>query len=170
MAAIRNALSAQEDQSAVIVLAGPPVNLLGLLNLPGGSELAEAKVRELVLTEESLTDLIERWPSRVVVAGEDLSLRYPATSIEEDLEWATDHPVIDAYRAAGITNDPSVHAAAAVLYALHPDGGYFGSSEMVPGRPYRKLTADAGQRERALGEIRTLVRARPPEPRQGRGG
>src|SRR5207344_1382023 len=49
VALIRNALTAQQDQNTVVVLAGPPVNLLGVLALPGNKQLIQKKVRNLVL-------------------------------------------------------------------------------------------------------------------------
>jgi hypothetical protein len=177
VAVIRNALSAQEDQAAVVVLAGPPVNLLGLVDLPGGSELVEAKVRELVLTPEvpsdsGLRDLIERWPSPIVHAQDDSTVRYPPEAVEQDLLWATYHPVIDAYRAAvAVPGDASADAALAVLYAVRPDGNYFSLSgiEESGAVSYRRVTSRIGERDNALDEIRALVSARPPERGRGRG-
>src|ERR1017187_2936089 len=49
LALIRNALSAQMDQNAVVVLAGAATNLAGVLALPGNKELIARKVRMLVV-------------------------------------------------------------------------------------------------------------------------
>src|SRR5215831_5981810 len=107
VALIRNALTAQPDQSSVVVLSGPPVNLLGLLALPGGKELIQKKVRSLVLVgpcedAEGTMKLFTEWPGSVIFVGEDLgqSLRFPGECIEKDFGWATNHPLVDAYRAA----------------------------------------------------------------------
>src|SRR5215471_7512246 len=53
VAAIRNALTAQYDQNAIVVLAGPATNLAGVLALPGASQLIKAKVRHLVIAAGS---------------------------------------------------------------------------------------------------------------------
>ena len=45
VALIRNALSAQVDHNAVVVLAGAPVNLLGVIARPDGREWANRKAR-----------------------------------------------------------------------------------------------------------------------------
>src|SRR5262245_8952430 len=45
VALIRNALSAQIDRNAVVVLAGGPVNLLGVMARPDGRDWASRKAR-----------------------------------------------------------------------------------------------------------------------------
>jgi hypothetical protein len=175
VAVIRNALSAQPDQNAVVVLAGPPVNLLGLLALPGGTELVRNKVRVLVNAypdEDGFAELVRQWPGAIIQAGDDLNLQYPGTAIEQDFQWAANHPLVDAYRSAGtMPYDAPAHMMAAVLYAVHPDDNYFSVSEPEgDGRPgYRRLMADAGQRRRALGAMRELVGTQPPQSGRGRG-
>src|SRR5215471_8008225 len=49
VATIRNALTAQHDQNALVVLAGPATNLAGVLALPGFKPVIKAKVRRLVI-------------------------------------------------------------------------------------------------------------------------
>ncbi len=172
VAVVRNALTAQPDRNAVVVLAGPPDNLLGLLALPGGGRLARDKVRTLVVASPAehapgFARLRDAWPGSVVLAGDELDLRYPGAAIERDFAWAPDHPVVDAHRSATTTPDAApARAMAAVLYAVRSDEGYFGLS----GRPpERRLTADAGQRGRVMQAIRELVGAPPPERGRGRG-
>jgi hypothetical protein len=175
VAVLRNALTAQPDQTAVIVLSGPPVNLLGLLALPEGPELVRRKARELVVASraegDSFSDLFDAWPGPVVLSRDDLNVSYPAMAVEQDFGWAMDHPFVDAYRASGAMGSGiPAYAAAAVLHAVHPDE-YFSLSDAEGDRPaHRRLTADAFGRDRAGGAIRELVAARPPEPRRGRGG
>ena len=41
VAVIRNGLSAQIDQNGAVVLAGPPVNLLGVIARPDGRDLGD---------------------------------------------------------------------------------------------------------------------------------
>src|SRR5260370_3961428 len=55
LALIRNALSAQFDQNAVVVLTGPATNLAGLLALPGNAALIAQKVRSLVIGCDAVT-------------------------------------------------------------------------------------------------------------------
>jgi hypothetical protein len=166
VALIRNALSAQPDQNSTVVLSGPPVNLLGLLALPEGKDLVEKKVRMLVVGAQSNAKQLADWASPVVVAGEDLgqTLKFPAESIDRDFAWATNHPLIDAYRAANaMPYDAASSAMAAVLYAAHPDDGYFKVSQ-------QQLLADPDQKDRIVQAYRQAVSAKPPEPRRdGRG-
>jgi hypothetical protein len=176
VAVIRNALSAQQDHTATIVVAGAPVNLLGVLAIPDGAGLVENKVQALVIaagteSEPGFAELLERWPTQVVGADAALDLRWPVAAFEEDFSWASDHPVVDAYRSsgAGAASVPA-HVAAAILHAVHPEE-YFGLTGPAEGPgSYRRLTAEAGQRDRAILAIRERVGARPPEPRGGRGG
>lgn len=177
VAVLRNALSAQQDQNAVIVLAGPPINLLRLMALPDGSDLIRRKVRALVVRPEGedsvgVAQLLGEWPGPVILSDDAPGLRYPAAAIEQDFAWAPDHPVVDAWRSVGTGPDGApATAAAAVLYAVHPDDDYFGLSDPAPGSRlrYRRLTTDREQQGRAIQTIRELVSAQPPEPRRGRG-
>ena len=164
VALIRNALSAQPDQNSTVILSGPPANLLGLLALPEGKSLVKKKVRTLVIagTAETAKQLAE-WPSPVVVAGEDLgpALKFPAESIDRDFDWATNHPLLDAYRAANtMPYDTASSAMAAALYAAHPDSSYF----KVSGQ---QLMADPGQKDQIVQAYRQAASAKPPEPRRG---
>jgi purine nucleosidase len=163
VALIRNALSAQPDQNSTVILSGPSVNLLGLLALPEGKDIVKKKVRTLVVAAQSNAKLLAEWPSPVVVAGEDLgqALKFPAESIDRDFAWATNHPLIDAYRAANaMPYDAPSSAMAAVLYAAHPDDGYFKVSQ-------QQLLADPDQKDRIVQAYRQAVSAKPPEPRRG---
>lgn len=162
VALIRNALTAQPDQNSTVILTGPPVNLLGLLALPEGKALVKKKVRRLVVAGAS-SSIPAGWPSPVVLAGEDLgqTLKFPAESIDEDFAWAVNHPLIDAYRAANpMPYDAPSSAMAAVLFAAHPDDGYFKVSE-------QRLFADPDQKDRIVQAYRQAVSAKPPEPRRG---
>jgi len=166
VALIRNALTAQQDQNSVVVLAGPPVNLLGLLALPEGKRLVQKKVRLLVVAGSADAKLLSEWPSPAVVVGAEIGevLPFPGACIEEDFSWSPNHPVVDAYRAAKpMPYDVPGTAMAAVLYVRHPDEGYFKLSEPQGNR--RQLIADSTQKDRAI----QAVSAKPPE-RRGRGG
>lgn len=176
VALIRNALTAQPDQNSVVILAGPPVNLLGVLALPGSKQLIQKKVRSLVLTEpfgnvDERTRLLAEWPSPAIVVGEDLgqSLSFPAESIDKDFEWAMTHPLLDAYRAfKPMPYDASAAAMAAVLYAVHPEENYFKLSE--PQGKQRRLVADMSKKDQIIQAYRQVVSTKPPEPRRGARG
>ena len=64
-------------------------------------------------------------------------MKFPAVRIEKDFAWATDHPVVDAYRTyMKMPYDRQTWDLTAVLYAIRPGNGYFDLSQ--PG----KITAD----------------------------
>jgi len=147
-ALIRNAMTAYDDQNAVVVLTGPATNLARVLSLNGAQELITAKVKFLVVAAGAYpsgdaeynvkTDiaaakkLFSEWPTPIVAAGSELGkhLAYPAESIENDFHWTPRHPVADVYRAAGtMPYDAPGGDLAAALYAARPDAGYFGLTE-----------------------------------------
>jgi hypothetical protein len=192
VALIRNALTAQPDQTAIVILAGPPTNLLGLLALPEGKKLVQKKVRTFILAgpfgdREGIAKLLELWPASAIFVSEDIgkTLRFPASSIEEDFSWASSHPVVDAFRSAKAPADVPAVAMAAALFAAHPEEGYFGLSEpgvmtvLAGGRLqftttaqgfHRQLLTDSAQNERIVQTWRQIVSAKPPEPRRGARG
>jgi hypothetical protein len=168
-ALIRNALTAQPDQNSTVILCGPPMNLHGLLALPEGKSLVRKKVRTLVLaaplgnSSAEVAKLLAEWPSPVVFADEDLgqSVKFPAESIDRDFGWAANHPLVDAYRAANpMPYDAGSSLMAAVLYAVHPDDGYFKVSQ-------QHLQVDPDQKDRIVQAYRQAVSAKPPEPKRG---
>ena len=170
LALIRNALTAQQDQNTVVVLVGSPVNLLGVLALPNSRQLIQNKVRTLVIAGSPDPRLMEEWPSPIVVVGDEVGqgAPFPATSIEQDFAWATNHPLVDAYRAAGtMPYDVPSTAMAALLYAAHPNQNYFAVSGT--GKK-QKLALDPMQKDREIQAYRQVLSAKPPEPRRGRGG
>src|SRR5262249_17857934 len=89
---IRNALTAQQDQNGIVVLAGPANNLVAALALPGVKDLVARKVRYLVATEglqkdpASAAKLLADWQSPVVLSPDELgaALPFPGESIEKD--------------------------------------------------------------------------------------
>jgi len=177
VALIRNALTAQPDQNSVVVLSGPPVNLLGLLALPESKQLIQKKVRALVIAAplqdaDGMKKLFAEWPGSVIVAGEDLgqSLRFPGECVEKDFGWATNHPLVDAYRAAGtMPYDASATAMAAVLYAVHPEENFFKLSDAGAQGKQRQLAANPEQTDRVIQTYREVISAKPEPRRGGRG-
>jgi len=146
-AVTRNGMMAHEDQNVVVVLGGSPTNLISLLDLPDGAEWAARKVRVLSIAggrfDEGAADpivqadiagfrrLLAEWPTPIVMAGTELNaLTFPGRRLDEVSGGVPDHPVVEAYRAAGSTTyDAPTRALAAMLQAVRPDEGYFELSE-----------------------------------------
>jgi hypothetical protein len=136
---MRNALLAQYDGNASVVLAGPATNLARLLALRGCKEIIAAKVRRLVLTADGFRSdpaaakyVTASWPTPIVLCDREVpaQLLYPGESIEKDFAYSTAHPVADAYRAArSMPYDAPAAAMAAMLYAIQPDEKYFKLSD-----------------------------------------
>jgi hypothetical protein len=174
LALIRNALSAQVDQNAIVVLSGPATNLAALLALPGNPALIAQKVRNLVVAADAVTmsdvpaakRLFAEWPTPIVVAGSELgdALPFPAASIDKDFAWSEAHPLAAAYRAyRPMPYDAPAVALAAALYAVRPQENYFKLSDpgtvtvgdngsirldAAPAGKHRTLIADLSQKDR----------------------
>ena len=143
-ALIRNALTAQYDGNAAIVLSGPATNLSRMLDLPGARELAAAKVRVLAIAAgtypaggadpfftrdaAAMRRVLAEWPTPILFCGRELAAayRYPAASVEKDFGYVPNHPVRDAYIAAGsMPYDATTHAMAAILNIARAKEDYF---------------------------------------------
>ena|SRR5579883_1520988 len=160
-AVIRNALTAQFDQNAIMVMTGAASNLAAFLKLPDAKDLIRQKVRLLCVTSEPPAG----WPGPVVKVPKEVgeAVAFPAAALDKEFAWAPQHPVADAWRAA----DPALHdapstAVAAALYAVRPDQGYFKLEN-------RTLTFDPAQKEKVLQAYVELA-ATKPVPRRGRRG
>ncbi len=148
MALIRNALTAQYDQNAMVVLTGPATNLAKLLELPGARAVIAQKVRHLTVAAGAFPNgppeagiacdipaarkLFAQWPTPIVFSGSEVgtALPFPGAGIEKDFAWSPAHPVVDAYRAyKPMPYDAPSWAMTAVLYAIRPQEGYFKLSE-----------------------------------------
>jgi hypothetical protein len=200
---IRNLLLAQHDGNAVIVLAGPATGVVRLLGLYRSGPQIEAKCRQLVIAAGSYPEgpadptiktdipaarkLFAEWQTPIVAVGTEVgvALPYPGASIAKDFSWAPAHPVVDAYLAVKpMPYDAPAAALAALVQAVHPEGGYFKLSE--PGRisvlddgrtrftpaadgKHRYVIADPAQKERLLSLYTAMVSAAP-APRPGRRG
>jgi hypothetical protein len=169
VALIRNALTAQTSQNAAIVLAGPAVNLLNLLELPGAKDLIVRNVKFLVAAEPhvsrdaaSAKQLYATWPTPIVVAPAELgdALPFPGAAIERDFAWSTAHPVADAYRAyRPMPYDAPSWAMVAALYAGRPQENYFSVSDAGDRR--KRLTLDPSQKDRIIQAYTELASAKP---------
>lgn len=193
LAVIRNALSAQVDQNAVVVLAGPATNLSGLLALPRDPAVIAQKVRTLVVAADAATlsdlpaarRLFAEWPTPIVVAGSELGddFPFPASSIEKDFAWSELHPLVAAYKAyRPMPYDAPSVAMAAALYAVRPQENYFkvsdpgtitvgddGRLRFVPASAgkHRTLVADPAQKAR-IQQIYAEAASTKPVPRAQR--
>lgn len=200
---IRNVLLAQNDGNAAIVLAGQATGLARLLGLYGSRPQITTKVKHLVIALgayptgaadaaikadiAAAKKVFAEWPTPLVAVGAEVgaALPYPGASIEKDFGWSQAHPVVDAYRAfKPMPFDASAPALAAVLYAVHPNDGYFklsepgtiaiqsdGRSQFTPaaeGR-HRYLIVDPEQKNRII-ELYTAMVSAQPAPRPGRRG
>jgi hypothetical protein len=189
VAVIRNALSAQFDQNAVVVMAGPATNLARLLDLPGGKDLIARKAKLLCVTGAwagpAAKKLFAEWPTPIVAAPKEVgdALLFPAASMEKEFAWAPAHPIVDAWKAAGGQDAPS-RGPAAGLYAVRPQEGYFKLSEpgtivvSEDGRAsftqsangkHRNLIFDPAQKEKVLAAFLELASTHQ-VPRRGRRG
>ena len=145
---IRNALTALDDQNAVVVLTGPATDLARLLDMNGLNELITQKVKLLCMAAGTFPDgpaepniktdiaaarrVLAGWSVPIVAVGYEIGaeLRFPAENIEKDFAWSTAHPVVDAYRAyRPMPYDAQSWAMAAMLYAVRPKENYFKLSE-----------------------------------------
>ena len=201
---IRNLLLAQHDGNAAIVLAGPATGVVRILGLYRSGPQITAKCRELVVAagaypagapEAAIKSdvaaakrLFAEWPTPIVAVGSEVgdALPYPGASIEKDFAWAPAHPVVDAYRALKpMPYDAPAAALAAVLYAVHPDDGYFklsdpgtitvlddGRTQFTPAADgkHRYLIVDPAQKERVLSVYSAMVSAAPAARPGRRGG
>jgi hypothetical protein len=199
---IRNLLLAQHDGNAAIVLAGPATGLVRILDLYRSGPQIVAKVKHLVVAAGSFPAgpadptiksdvaaarrLFAEWPTPLVAVGAEVgdALPYPGASIEADFAWSPAHPVVDAYRSVKpMPYNASAAALAAVLYAVHPDNGYYTLSEPgtitvlddgrtqftpAPDGRHRYLMVDPAQKDQVTALYTALVSA-PPAPRPTRG-
>lgn len=187
VALLRNALTAQQDQNCVVLLMGPPVNLAPLLDLPGAKGWIERKARVLVIADGPFTapahraaarKLLAEWPGPIVFAGADVAAAapYPAASFEKDFAWSSAHPLVEAYKAAGVTGDLASPEMAAAMHAVREKDRWFGLSEagtlsigddgtvrLTPaaGGRHRRLTFDAAKREKLQAAYVELISAKP---------
>jgi hypothetical protein len=200
---IRNVLLGQHDQNGAVVLAGPATGLARLLALNGSRPQIVTKVKHLVVAAGAFPDgpadpgiksdiasartLFAEWPGPIVAVGAEVgaALPFPGASIDADLAWSPVHPVADAYRVFKATPyDAPASALAAILYAAHPDQGYFKLSErgtisvLDDGRTrftpkadgtHQYLMVDPAQKDRVIKLYTELVSSKP-APRPGRRG
>ena len=161
---LRQTLAKQKDGSVVIVQVGFSTNLARLLETRAdeaspddGTTLVRKKVRLLSVMAGNFADgkpefnlekdvpaaqqLFRDWPTPIVVSGFEIgaALEIPAKRIERDFAYVKDHPVAEAYRSyMKMPYDRPTWDLTAVLFAVHPDEGYFslsppGTITVLPG-------------------------------------
>jgi len=120
----RKILAQQPDNSVTIVSTGFSTNLARLLDTPAddlsrltGKELVTKKVKllctmagcfnnpemheyNIVKDIPAAKKVFSEWPTKVVTSPFEIgiAINYPATSIENDFEWASAHPMVEAYK------------------------------------------------------------------------
>jgi inosine-uridine nucleoside N-ribohydrolase len=178
---LRKTLAAQPDGSVVIVQVGFSTNLARLLDSGpddasplNGRDLAARKVRlvsmmageiraghgeEYNVTQDipAAQKLFREWPGAIVTSAFDIgeSIKYRAHSIATDFRYRENHPLADAYRAyKPMPYDEPLWDPTAVLYAVRPDDGYFGTSPggqiAVDDKGVTKFTAGGSGKQRYL--------------------
>ncbi|MBI4893840.1 MAG: nucleoside hydrolase [Acidobacteria bacterium] len=173
VALLERTLKSQADGSVVVVQVGFSTNLARLLALPGGKELVRKKVKLLSLMAGDFTGagpeynvredvkscrkVADEWPTPMVWSGFEIgrTVKFPARSIEHDFGWASKNPVVDGYKAyMKFPYDRETWDLTSVLYAVRPDGGYFGLSAagevQVDEKGNTRFEAAAGGRSRYL--------------------
>jgi len=194
VATLRNALSAQFDGNAAVVLAGPAINLAGLLDLPGAKDLIARKAKVLCVAgwrggagawdAPSAKKLFAEWPTPIVAVPKEVgdALPFPASAMEKEMAWSPTHPIVDAWKAAG-GKDVASWALAAALHAVKPEG-YFqlsqpgtittaddGRTSFAPSATgkHRNLLVDPATKEKVLATYVELASTKQ-VPRRGRRG
>ncbi|HTN08080.1 nucleoside hydrolase [Agriterribacter sp.] len=156
VALYRRVLSEAADHSVVIISVGFSTNLARLLHSApdvhtdlNGKELVAKKVillsvmagnfegkkmkeYNVVKDVPAARKLFKEWPTEIVVSPFEVGeqIRYPATSILSDFNWAAHHPMVIAYKSyAKMPYDRQTWDLTAVLYAVEGAKNYFSFSE-----------------------------------------
>jgi len=164
---IRNALMAQYDQNAAVVLSGPATDLAKLLDMYGEKDWVARKVRLLCAADAGAwadpagQKVLAEWPTPIVTVSRELgeALPFPGESLEKDFAYANAHPIAEAYRAyKPMPYDAPSWAMAALLFAVHPDAGYF---KLSGSGNRRELVLDPQQKERVIRAYVEMASAKP---------
>jgi inosine-uridine nucleoside N-ribohydrolase len=142
---LRTTLTAQADNSVVIVQVGFSTNLARLLRTD--RELVARKVRLLCTMAGNFVETTPEfnvvrdisaaqkvfgdWPGEVVSSGFEVgrAIRYPAARLDSDFTWTQKSPLVEAYRAyKRMPYDEPLWDPSAALYAVRPDSGYYSLS------------------------------------------
>jgi inosine-uridine nucleoside N-ribohydrolase len=145
VALYRKVLASQPDHSVIIISTGFSTNLARLLQSKGdnyspldGKALIAKKVKLLSMMAgdfegnkmveynvqrdiPAAKEVFEQFPTKVVTSPFELgnTILYPASSIENNFNWATAHPVVIAYKSyMPMPYDRPTWDLTAVLYAI----------------------------------------------------
>jgi len=184
-AVIRNGVIFNAE--AAIVLSGPATVLAKALDLLGVKELFKERVKRLVIVDAgekqdapALRKVLAEWPGPVFYCGKEVgdALPFPGERIAKDFAWSPSHPVVDAYRAAGVQDAPSYDLGAA-HFAVHPDSKFFtlesgslavaddGSMKFAAGSgKVQSLKLDSSKKAELVEAFVTLASAKPAAPQQ----
>jgi len=136
---------------AAVILSAPATYLAKSLSLNNARKEYEEKCRRLIIVDAGVpqTDVpairkvIAEWPSPIFFCPKEVgdALLFPAADLEKAFEWEPNHPVVDAYNAAGKMpyNAPS-YDLAAIHFAVHPDSGF-----ILPSEPGTLTVSDDGK-------------------------
>ena len=151
----RKLLAKAKDHSVTIVSVGFSTNLALLLDSEAdeysslsGRELVAKKVKQLVTMAGNISNpkhheynvvndipacqkVYRNWPTPIYTSPFELGaqIKYPASSIENDFDWTSHHPIVDSYKAylPNIEDRPTWDLTA-VLFAINPQDFFTVSS------------------------------------------
>lgn len=151
----REVLAGQPDHSVTIVSVGFSTNIARLLDTPSddfsglsGKELIAKKVKLLsvmagnfdehriqeynvVVDVKSAQKVFSEWPTKIVASPWELGkeVKYPASSIQNDFKWVSQHPLVVAYESyLPMPYDRPTWDLTSVIYAVEGLDEYFSLS------------------------------------------
>lgn len=128
---------------------------------------------------DAATAVFTQWPTPIVTSPFELGIDvcYPASSIENDFNWASSHPMVEAYKVyLPMPYDRPSWDLTSVLYAVEDTAGYFtlspkgtikvdhlGGTRFLPDEngTHRYLMADSIQKANILSHFVTLISTPP---------
>ena len=141
---LQRVLAEQPDHSVTIAQIGFSTNLARLLQTSGGRDLIQRKVKVLCLmagnfrkpkpeynvyTDPASAKIVfEQWPTAMIFSGFEIgqAVVFPYESIQDDFQYAANHPVAEAYRIfLPKHEDRPAWDPTAVLEAIRPSRKYF---------------------------------------------
>lgn len=161
----RKLLAEQPDHSVTVISVGFSTNLARLLESEPdkfspltGKELVSQKVKLLSMMAgcfvkddqpeynvmkdiPAAKKVFEEWPTPIVTSPFEvgIQIQYPGQSIEQDFQWAPEHPMIEAYKVyLEMPYDRPTWDLTSVLYAVE------GSSYFTTSSPGRVLVSEKG--------------------------
>ena len=151
----RKILSQQPDTSVVVISVGFSTNIARLLdtepdefsNLSGvdliskkvkmlsamAGDFSENPIKEFNVVQDinAAQKVFGEWPTPIIVSPFEVGneITYPASSIENDFNWVSYHPVVVAYENyMSMPYDRPTWDLTSVIYAIEENDGYFSTS------------------------------------------